>query len=228
MRLLLKLLLFPFVLILGIYAATPLWLPYIVARQLPPGWQLVKLDAGYWGFSGVEITSLRVKGELQAASVELIATDLSFSYRGLKTEVDSLTIDVYLRAVNDRSSDAITLNDLSLPVTDLTGEMPELSILKLRMALYHKVEMVLSNPLVLNFQSLKLMPRADSSYHVSTDVNMEGSQGTNGRVEVDVDDGAFTTDIRFPSDASSPSWLTVFIEQINQRTVHHNPNSGCF
>jgi len=157
MKLLLKLLLSLCVLVAGIYAATPLWLPVIAAGLLPTGWQLDELNAGYWGLSGIDINSLRVNGELQAAGIEVIAADIRFSYQGLKTDIGSLSLEAHLRAIDDRNADALTLDDLSLPVTVLTGEMPELSVRKLRVALHHEMHQVINNPLVLNFQSLELI-----------------------------------------------------------------------
>jgi len=216
MKLLLKLLLSLCVLVAGIYAATPLWLPVIAAGLLPTGWQLDELNAGYWGFSGIDINSLRVNGELQAAGIEVIAADIRFSYQGLKTDIGSLSLEAHLRAIDDRNADALTLDDLSLPVTVLTGEMPELSVRKLRVALHHEMHQVINNPLVLNFQSLNLTPRVDNSYHFVSDVSLEGSPGVNGRVDVDVDENAVKADIRFPASASSPSWLDVAFEQTLQ------------
>ena len=55
MKVLLKLLLSLAVLIAGVYAATPMWLPGVLSSQLPPGWQLEELQAGYPDFSGISI-----------------------------------------------------------------------------------------------------------------------------------------------------------------------------
>ena len=73
MRFLIKLLLSLCIVITGIYAATPLWLPVVATGLLPAGWQLDTLDAGYWGFSGININALSVRGELQAAGIEVAA-----------------------------------------------------------------------------------------------------------------------------------------------------------
>ena len=216
MKLLLKLLLWLCILLVGIYAATPLWLPYAVVRQLPPGWQLENLDTGYWGFSGIDINELRVNGDIQAAGIELIASDIRFTYRGLKTEIGSLSLDLDLVAMEDRSADALTLKDLSLPVTQLTGKMPELSVLKLRMVLHHEISTVVTNPLVLDFQSIKLTPGADNSFHFLTDVSLAGSPGIYGRVDVDASANVLKTDIRFPASAGSPPWFELAFKQQGQ------------
>jgi len=216
MKLLLRLLLFLCVVIAGIYAATPLWLPYIFAGQLPPGLAMEKLDAGYLGFSGVNIKLLQINGEFQSANIGLTAADIRFRYRGWKTEIGSLSLDVHIRATEDRDADALTLNDLSLPVVKLTGKMPELSVLKSRVVLHHEFNQVINKPLVLNFQSLKLTPRADGSFHFVTGVSLEGSAGVNGRVDVDVNVGSLNSNIRFPAAADLPPWLEVAFEQRGQ------------
>ena len=221
MKRLLKLLLSLGILIAGIYAATPLWLPYIFAKQLPPGWQLEKLDAAYPGFSGININVLRVKGEFQAAGVALAVADIRFSFRGLKTEIGSLLLDVFMQAAADSRNDAITLDDLSLPVTKLTGKLPELSVSKLQVTLHHAVNIepgkaAATQPLVLDFQAFKLLPRADNTFQLTTNVNVAGSPDVMGQLDVDVSKNSLKAKIRFPAAAGSPPWLVVSLEQHNQ------------
>jgi len=216
MKLLLKLLLSLFILIAGIYSATPLWLPVIVTGLLPAGWQLDTLYAGYWGFSGININALGVRGEIQAAEIEVVASEIRFSYRGWKTEIGSLSLDVHFLAAEDRDADALTLDDLSLPIVKLTGKMPEFSVLKSRVVLHHDLSQLVNNPLVLSFQSLKLTPRADDSFHFVTDVSLEGSTGVNGRVDIDVNVNSLDSNIRFPASTGLPSWLEVVFEQRSQ------------
>ena len=213
MKLLLKLLLSLCILIAGAYAATPLWLPVIVAGLLPTGWQLDELKAGYWGFSGININALCAKGELPVAGIEITASDIRFSYRGWKTEIGSLSLDVHLLATKDRDAKALTLDDLSLPIVKLTGKMPEVSVLKSRVVLHHDLGQLIDNPLVLSFQSLKLKSRADDSFHFETDVSLEGRGDLNGRVEVDVNVGTLNSNIRFPASEGLPAWLEVAFEQ---------------
>jgi len=168
------------------------------------------------GFSGVNIKLLQINGEFQSANIGLTAADIRFRYRGWKTEIGSLSLDVHIRATEDRDADALTLNDLSLPVVKLTGKMPELSVLKSRVVLHHEFNQVINKPLVLNFQSLKLTPRADGSFHFVTGVSLEGSAGVNGRVDVDVNVGSLNSNIRFPAAADLPPWLEVAFEQRGQ------------
>lgn len=221
MKLLLKLLLSLSILIAGIYAATPLWLSYIFARQLPSGWQLEKLDTAYPGFSGININVLRVKGELQAAGVALTVADIRFSYHGLKSEIGSVSLDVFMKAAKDSGNDAVTLDDLSLPITKLTGKLPELSIGKLQVALHRAINIklgdsVAAQPLVLDFQAFKLLPRADNTFQLTTGVSIEGSPDVTGQLDVDVSKNSLTAKIRFPAAAGSPPWLVVSLEQRGQ------------
>ena len=217
MKSLLKLLLILCVLFAGIYAATPLWLPYIFARQLPPGWQLEQLEAGYPGIRAINIKTLRVKGELQAAGIALAAADIRFSYRGLKTAIGPVTLDVFMQATED-SAAVLTLDDLSLPVAKLTGKLPGLSVSQLRVALHQAgtVEpgnVVATAPLVLDFHEIKLVPRIDNSFHLATFVSIDGSPGINGQLDVDAGTDSIKAKLRFPAATSSPPWLTVSLEQ---------------
>ena len=123
-------------LLAGLYAATPLWLPMLLDRQLPPGWKLDTLQAGYPGMSGIDLKQIRVKGELQAATIELAAVDVKFRYQDLKTDIGSISLDVFLQTVNDNAAVTSTLDDLSLPTTKLTGKLPELSIGQAQLVLH--------------------------------------------------------------------------------------------
>ena len=218
MKLLLKLLLSLCVLIASIYASTPLWLPYILAGQLPPGWQLEKLETDYPGFSGVHFKALRVSGKLQAATLELTATDFRFSYRGLKTEIGSLTLDVFFLATGESTADALTLENLSLPIAKLTGKLPDLSVNQLRVVLHPPTGIEPVNtgaiwPLVLEFQELKLLPGTDNSFHLTTVASNEVVSGVAGRLNVDVSTNSRRAEIRFPVNMNSLAWLAVSLEQ---------------
>ncbi len=218
MKPLLKLLLSLFILIAGIYAATPLWLPYVFARQLPPGWQLEKLEAGYPGLSGISISVLHVKGELQAVGLELTATDVRYTYQGLKTDIGSLSLDVFMQASKNSDSNALTIDDLSLPITKLTGKTPELSVKQMQVTLHSEAnteagDIIATQPLVLDFQAFKLLPGANNDFDLSSNVGIEGIPAVNGRLNVDVRAGSRKAKLRFPASVNSPAWLTVSLEQ---------------
>ena len=221
MKLLLKLLLPLFLLIAGIYAATPLWLPYVFAKQLPSGWQLEKLEAGYPRVSGIDFHALSVNGEFQAADLALTAADIRFSYRGLKTEIDSLTLDVFVLADEDSTADALTLDDLSLPITKFTGKLPDLSVNQLRVVLHPAAGIEPGNtgasqPLMLDFQALKLLPGTDDNFHLTTVASIEAVSGVNGQLDIDVSMNSRKAEIRFPASINSPPWLAVSLEQTDQ------------
>jgi len=228
MKLLLKILLSFFILIVGIYAATPLWLPYVLASQLPPGWQLEKLETDYAGISGININQLRVKGGFQAVDLSLAATDIRFSYRGWKTEIDSILIDVFQPSNQDSSASLLSLDDLSLPVARLTGKLPELSIKQLQLALHSSTNLkpantVAGQPLLLNFQAFKLIPRTNNNFDLSSSISAADLPGVNGQLEVNVGTNSRKAAIRFPAEVNSPAWLTATLEQTDrdQKTTTH-------
>ena len=139
MKLLLKLLLSLGLLVIGIYAATPLWVPLVLARQLPPGFQLESIEIAYPGFSEVHIGALRITGQMPSFDFTLSATEIQFSYKEWKTDISSITIDVDLQTGETGATDSLNLDDLSLPITRLTTYPPELSILELRVILHHDI-----------------------------------------------------------------------------------------
>lgn len=221
MKFTLKLLLILSLLLAGIYAATPLWLPYIVSKKLPPAWQLEKLESGYPGLSGINISLLRVGGELGTAKMVLTAADTRLNYRGLKTDVDSLSLDVYMQETEDWSVAAITPDDLSLPVISFNGELPQLAIRQMRATLHQDTDVETgkpgaTGPLVLVFEAIKLALRPDGSFHAASHVSFEEFPRVSGRVEVDVSANLLKTDIRFPAAMDSPAWLAVQMQQERQ------------
>jgi hypothetical protein len=224
MKLLPKLLLFLCIVFAGIYAATPLWLPYILATQLPPGWQLETLETGYPDLAGINIHSLRLRGEIQTVGLALAATDIDFNYWDMKIDMGPVSLDVTVRAVENRSAVALTLDDLSLPVTRLSGKLPELSVSQLRVALHHGTGIETGNnastrPLVLNCEAFKLIPRSDNSFHLATRASIEEFSAVTGQLVLDVSTNLTMAEIRFPAAADSPPWLAVKMEQTD-RTVN--------
>lgn len=215
MRLLLKLFLILCLLIAGVYAATPLWLPYILARQLPPGWQLEELQSGYPGLAGITIDRLRVRGEYGTAGIALTSSDLRFTYQGLKSNIGLVSVDVYLHAAESGSADTPTLDDLSLPVTKLTGEFPQLAIRKLRVALHRTNDSNegAGHPLLLDFEAFELSPRADQGFHLVSQAIIAESQRFKGRLDIDVSQKSVNALIRFPANTDLPPWLVVDIKQ---------------
>lgn len=213
MKLLLKLLLFLSVLLVALYAATPLWMSYLVSNQLPPGWQLEKLESGYPGASEIKIKSLHVKGVLQTAKLDLTAVDLHFNYRQLKTEISSVSLNVYMQAAESNADNVLLLDDLSLPVTKLTGKMPGLLVRQMNLALYHEMDKGTDDPLVLSFRSLKLTPLADDSFQITSSASFNTAPGVSGHVDIDIAPSLLKAGVRFPEDTKSPPWLTVQLLQ---------------
>lgn len=218
MKLTFKSLLLLCLVIAVIYAATPLWLPHLLNRQLPDGWQLEALDAGYPGVSGISIHSLKLKGGLPAADVSISAVNVRFSYSGIKTQIESLTLNVFMRTAGRTDVDATTLNDLSLPVMNLTGKMPDFSVSQLRLALHHETSRMTgttepTQPLVLDFQAFELTPRSDNEFHLATLVEFEDIPVAPGRLDLDLGRDLLTAEIQFPAAQDSEKWLVASAEQ---------------
>jgi hypothetical protein len=223
MKLLLKSLLILFIVCAGIYAATPFWLSNILTRQLPPGWQLEELNSGYPGLTGIDVSLLRVEGVLGPVGMALTSSDLHFTYKGLKTDIGRLVVDIFLDAPEIGASGMLTLDDLSLPVTKLTGKLPQLSIGQIRVKVHRETGLldVNSRPLLLDFDSFSLSPKSDNSFQLTSQVLITESLRFKGRLEVDVSPQLINAAIRFPSSTGSSPWLVVEMKQedLSSKTV---------
>jgi hypothetical protein len=218
MKLLLKLLLILCLLLAGTYAAAPLWLSYVLARQLPPGWQLEELQSGYPGLAGIQVDLLRVRGEPGVAGLELTASDIRFEYDGFKTDIGLVSLDVFIRTGRSSTSGSLTMDDLSLPVTKLTGQLPPLSVNRMRVVFhqldgFQAVANVPARPLVLDLVAFDLTPRPDQGFHLASQLTIAESLQFTGRFEVDVGPDLINAKIRFPTGADLTPWLTVDMVQ---------------
>jgi hypothetical protein len=220
MKLTFKLLLLLCLLIAAIYAATPLWLPHIVSKQLPHGWQLQAMDTAYPDTSGIHIHSLQVKGELQAAELTLSAKDIRFNIFEFKTRINSVSLDAFMRAPNNTNTDAIGLTELSLPSMNITGRMPELSLQQLRLSLHQQrpLDSIAQPPLVLDFDSLDIVPDSGNSFHITTRVSFEAVPVAAGQLELTLTTESLKASAQFPAGKDSPKWLVMVAEQWFQGT----------
>ena len=218
MKLLLKLFLILCLVLAGIYAAAPLWLPNILARQLPTGWQLEEFQSSYPGLTGINVDLLRVKGGLGTTSLELTSSDLQFGYQGLKTKIARISLDIYLGGAENGSASPLTLDDLSLPVTKLTGKLPRLSIDQIQVVLHRTIGVRTAQdkfvrPVKVDFEAFDLNPRSDDSFHIMSQVIIADSLRLKGRLDVDVSPESINAFINFPSGTDLPPWLVVEMTQ---------------
>jgi hypothetical protein len=213
MRLPLKLLLILCALIVGVYATAPLWLPQVLARQLPPGWQLDAAEVSYPGLTGISINKMRVTGDMQAAGLAITATDLRFRYAGLKTKITSLSVDVHMQSAKDSTETPLSLDDLSLPITSLTGKLPALAIEEAQVAFHPGHNEPGNKPLVLNLQAFALIPVTDTDFHFSADAGIEGFPEIVGQLNLEVSSNTRKASLRFPETRATPAWLAISLEQ---------------
>lgn len=215
MKLLLKLFLILCVVLAGFYAATPLWLSHILARQLPPGWQLEELQSGYPGLTGISVGLLRTKGAIGPVSIALSSSDLRLTYQGLKTNIGLVSVDVFRSAPQSGGPDIPTLKDLSLPVTKLTGKLPQLSVDKIQVRVHKETGLldVVGRPLLVDFESFDLNPRSEDSYQLSSQVLIDESLRFKGQLKIDVSPNLIDAIIRFPSSTGPSPWLVLALKQ---------------
>ena len=217
MKLLLKLTLILCFVLAGIYTAAPLWLPHIFANQLPPGWQLEELQSGYPGVGGINIDQIRIKGEPGTNNIELTASDIRFDYPGFKTAIGLITADVHMYDFKKAPAEPLTLDDLSLPIVELTGELPTVSVSEMQVVL-HKVSGLHDGayrPLRLRFEDIVLTPRSHQAYQLSSRMTIARAQHLHGQLGVDVSPDKVEAAILFTSGANGTPWLTLDMEQAN-------------
>lgn len=213
MRILFRLLLVFTVLITGIYAAAPLWVPYLFASQLPPGWKLVGMDSGYPGLFSIQFKSLSVAAELPLASLTVSADDILVDYRTRKTAVGSAMLEVSLATDTREAPGRFTLDDLALPVIDLSGSLPELSVQELHLSMRHGLAGSVPDPVLLELHAFTLTPSADGGWQFNAGLRPEGAADDIGRLEIESSIGAYSTELRFPSNPALPAWLILGLDQ---------------
>jgi hypothetical protein len=225
MKLLLKLILILCFVLLGTYAAAPLWLPYILAGQLPPGWKLEEMQSGYPGVGGIDVDQIRIEGEHGAADIKLRASGIRLQYRGLKTAIGSVNVDVQVNDFEEKSAGSFTLDELSLPVAALSGKFPPLSIGKMDVVL-HRVTGLHDEayrPVRLGLEDIVLTPRPGQAYKLTSRVTIARAQHLNGQFDAEISPDQVDAMIRFTSDANDTAWLTLEIEQagLQGKTTSH-------
>jgi hypothetical protein len=213
MKLLLKLLLIVVLLAVAVYAATPLWLPSLVSNQLPAGWQLDSIDPGYPGLSAIRINSLRVSGEQDATGFAVAAADIRLNYRGPVTAIGTLVIDMALPGDHKAAAARPMLEELSLPVTNIAANVPQLAVQNLRLLLHHELPLAGESPLVFNFKALEITPATAGGFDVTAGAGLEDSTLFNGRLDARVRPARLDAGITFPGTAGAPSWLKIAMRQ---------------
>jgi hypothetical protein len=157
-------------------------------------------------------------GDLPVAGLRLEAADIRFEYRSRKTAIGTISVDVFLPAQESDPAAAPTLADLSLPVFRLSGNLPELSVNRLHLAMHHTTaagsdNIVSARPLLLEFEAFNLTTRADNHYHLISDAWVQEFSTVTGRLEVDLTPEVLKAEIRFPAAVASPPWLDVQFQQ---------------
>ena len=226
MKFILKSVLVLCLLISAIYITTPWWLTHILERQLPPGWHIDKLDAGYPGLSSIQIGHLHITGQLQAVDLAVEATGIHVDYQDFKTRINTLSLDIVLPSADNARAGHITLDDLNLPVIRPGSKLPEVSIARTHLSLFHAGDMVQGSrqqvtilpgfPLDLNFGTLALVPGKDLSFQLTTFAGFKDHPDVTGRLEINGDSNQFAATIRFPEELDTPAWLTMEVEQQHQ------------
>ncbi len=200
--------------IAAIYAATPLWLPGVIGKQLPDDWQLGQLKTGYPGVSGIDIHSLQLQGRLPKAEVDISATGIRFSYQQFQSHIDAMSVDVYLLDTPAGKIDIRRLDDLSIPLINLPGSYPELSVGHLNLAVHQSLEDSGSAPsFEAAFDRLSLAPHPDGGFHLVSEFNYRDIPLGPGSLEMDLSADLLKADLQFPVDAGVQKWLTISARQ---------------
>lgn len=125
MKILAKLLAAIAVLLILAYASIPFWAAYIVARELPVGWQLEQLDIQYPGLSGIKVKQLQLLGEAENSGISISLQNLYFNYNLEQLVASTLVLDINSQA---SAQTDINIEDLTLPVFTVPENIPDLQI----------------------------------------------------------------------------------------------------
>jgi len=220
MKLILRLLLVVFILLAGVYATTPLWLPHVLAGQLPPGWRLETLRTSYPGLKGIRLKLISVNGDLGPAALRLSATDLQFEYRSFRTEIDAVSADVFIQTGNSQAGEPALSGDLSIPVMNIEAVPPRLSINRLDVALHLTTDTRnAGNPAAraarLDLEDLELTPGTDRGFRLESKLSFEDSLRFTGDLAAEARPDLLDASIRFPSGQAKP-WLSARFSQKSQ------------
>jgi len=223
MKRVLKLLLIVVALLAAVYAATPLWLSFILASQLPAGWQFDSMKSAYPGPAGIRLTSIRVSGKSGPAELTLSASDLDFQYRSHKTEIGTLTVDIFMHTGAGLPDEPFSPDDLALPVVNLAADLPPLSIGRVDVALHFSGASQndtgpVARPLRLDLENLELTPGAKGGFQLQGQLGFEDSLRFTGGLAVTVQPDLIRAGVRFPSAVDMP-WLNVQFEQRTQQAM---------
>jgi hypothetical protein len=221
MKLILKLLAIVVILLAGVYAATPLWLPHVLAGQLPPGWRLETLRSSYPGLHSIRLKLIRVNGDFGPAALRLSATDLLVEYRSFKTGIGAVTADVFMQSAESRPAESALSDDLSIPVMNLETELPRLSIKRVNVALHltsdtRNIDNPSARAVRLELDDLELTPGKDGGFGLAGQLSFEDSLRFTGALTAEVRPDLVAASIRFPSGEATP-WLSASIGQETQQ-----------
>lgn len=217
-----KQLLKPLLILVGvlavIYASSPWWLPVILAKQLPPEWQLETIKMSWPGFSGINLKHVEARGKLPGLTLTIEAENSRLSYQGLATTVDSVMLHIYLPSSQDKPPVPLSIDDLSLPRFQLSANLPALTVDTAQLALHlarNNPDDKSDQPIVIALQGIKLDPSEEGRYQLNATASIVGQQAVNGHFNVDVSPEKLSALVRFPADEALPAWLNVTFAQVD-------------
>lgn len=214
MKFVLRVLLGLCIVMLAVYAATPLWLPGIIGKQLPDGWQLQQVRTDYPGISGINIQLLQLKGSLPEAELDVSANDIFFSYQQIQTRIGSMSVGVYLPGHPIGGTGARSLDDLSIPLINLSGNYQELSVGDLNLTVHEQLIDSGSTPsFEAAFKQLTLAPRPDEGFHLISEFDYKDIPLGPGWLEINLSADSLEADLQFPAGGGGQKWLTISARQ---------------
>jgi|GEM_PF-1550323 len=218
MKQLLKPLLILVVVLAVFYASSPWWLPVILAKQLPPGWQLETLKMSWPGFSGVNLKHAEARGKLPGLTLTIEVENSRLSYQGLVTTIDSAKLHIYLPPSKDKPPVPFSIDDLSLPMFQLSASLPSVTVNQAQLALHFASDNPddkSDQPVVIALQGFHLDPSDQGHYQLDTTASIVGQGTINGHFNVYVNPEKLSALVRFPADETSPAWLDVAFTQVD-------------
>lgn len=198
--------------LIALYASSPYWLALVVSRQLPDGWRLEQLEAGYPGLHSIDLHRLRLHGSTAAGELSLSARDVHLAYHGLATTAGEAWLGLRLRDIGPETG-PFKPADLSLPLLLPAPELPELRVRQLHLSVLGPAA-----PLpALDMQSLTLLQGGEGRSRLTAAVSAAGDPRYAGTLELEAGPGLINGRLRIGDAGAQTAWTVAEFTQQSRR-----------
>lgn len=216
------------VVLLVLYASSPVWLGAVAAHQMPDGWRLDTLEIGYPRLSAIPVHELRMHGPTSAGELSLAAKNLRLEYRGLGAAAAEAWIDFHPHN-RTPATGPFGPADLNLPLIAPVPPLP-----RLRVGLMHVRVLGASDDFpALELKALTLAPLGGGRNRLQAEVSVTRDARYSGRLQLETGPDGVSGSLRLPSAAGEDAWAVAdFVQRRRQQPattrLHLSLDAGRF